>query len=62
MKHKTLTALIEAYKRGDGLTGPIRLDNDTTDVYANHEKVFSMHPVELLEQALDLLGVPWEHV
>jgi len=45
------------------------LDNDSASVYVqtgsdmeNYEGVFEMHPDDVMEQALDLLGIPHEHV
>jgi hypothetical protein len=59
----TLAELVEAYKSGKFTDDDILwLDNDTTDLYSEAGQVFSMHPSELLEQALDLLGVRYEHV
>jgi hypothetical protein len=66
----TLAELVEAYKSGKLTDDDILwLDNDTTGLYTGDEdagepvvKVFEMHPYELLEQALDLLGVLYDHV
>jgi hypothetical protein len=64
----TLAQLAEGYKSG-AYTAPLMLDNDSTTVYQesapgadDHECVFEMHPEDLLEQALDMLGVPHGHV
>jgi hypothetical protein len=67
----TLTELAEAYKRGEKIQ-PLMIDNDVCDAvrvdtendpdWRNAEDVFSMHPDELLEQALDLLGIPHARV
>jgi hypothetical protein len=63
--YATLEELQKAYK-GARLGESLQLDNDTTHVYAgpddDAECVFEMHPAELLEQALNLLHIPWEHV
>lgn len=61
----TLAELKAAYE--SGALGPddrLTIDNDQCDVYnsATDEQVFEMHPSELLEQALTLLGIPWGHV
>jgi hypothetical protein len=44
----------------------LMIDNDDTHVYDPEEEdgppIFEMHPAELLEQALDLLGIPHEGV
>jgi hypothetical protein len=61
----TLAELAEKYKSGE-LTErePLWLDNDDTYVYTGQTgpATFSMHPNELLEQALTLLGIPHKHV
>jgi hypothetical protein len=73
MKFKTL-AEFKVFcdrERAVGVTPPtLMLDNDTTDAYdddlvndgEDSEKVFEMHPDQVLEEALDLLGIPHEHV
>ena len=64
MKYKTLKELKEALDKGeielnpesdDGLT----LESDITYFYVDDECVFRMHPSDLIEEALDLLGIPW---
>lgn len=68
-RYKTLAELVAAYRRGEKLTALV-LDNDSTTAYLipddpdddNWELAFSMHPDELLLSALDMLGVPHEHV
>ena len=70
VKYKTLGELAAAYKSGElDKNDPLWLDNDTASVYvsdANGESVtppvFTMHPGIILEQALDLLGIPHEGV
>ena len=64
----TLRDLQAAYKSG-AVTEPLMLDNDSTSVYVqtgpdmeNYEEAFEMHPDDVLKQALDLLGIPHEHV
>lgn len=59
MKYATLAELRAAYTRGE-LTDPITLDNDNTTVYDGDEKVYEAHPDQVLEDALDLLGIPHE--
>lgn len=71
MRYETLAELHLAVHRGD-VKGTLTLDNDSTsftDVdeetdpdWEHAETVFEMHPEEVLEQALDLLGIPHEHV
>lgn len=65
MKYKTLRELKEALdngeieidpESGDGLT----LESDITYFYVDDECVFRMHPSDLIEEALDLLGIPWQ--
>jgi len=64
-KYKTLKELKEALddgeinldpERGDWLT----VESDITYFYVDDECVFRMHPSDLLEEALDLLGIPWQ--
>lgn len=66
----TLEELIAAYKSGE-LTRPLTIDNDDTFLYVqtdpadetSWENVFNGGtPRELLEHALDLLGIPHEGV
>jgi hypothetical protein len=70
MRFDTLAQLQAAYARGE-VTGPLVLDNDSTHVYqpasddpddVHGRNVFTMHPDDLLCQALDLLGIPHEYV
>jgi hypothetical protein len=56
-----LQELAAAYQAGT-VTAPLMLDNDQTTVYQGDDEVFEMHPADLIEQALTLLGIPWEHV
>jgi hypothetical protein len=67
--YDTLRQLQEAYQRGElSEEEPLWLDNDSTDAFAPNpgpdpsKCLFSMHPADVLEQALDLLGIPHEHV
>ena len=57
----TLQELVAAYQTG-AVTERLMLDNDSTSVYLGDDEVFDMHPDDLIEQALTLLGIPWEHV
>jgi hypothetical protein len=61
----TLEQLRDAYKTGT-LTPeqPLWIDNDHTAAYGDDDRnpVFEMDPAELLGAALDLLGIPHEHV
>jgi hypothetical protein len=61
LRYPTLAALQAAYAAGE-LTEPLMLDNDDTSVYVGDEEVFSAHPQQVLEDALDLLSIPREHV
>lgn len=73
MKYTTLAELLDAVKN-DELDlkdcRPLRLDNDsaTLDIRGEEEdgeedvRIFHIHPAQLMEQALDLLGIPWEEV
>lgn len=56
-----LQELVAAY-RAKSITEPLMLDNDSTSVYQGDDEVFEMHPEDLLQQALTMLGIPWEHV
>lgn len=61
MRYDTVEQLRDAYRDGE-IHGPLMIDNDDTSVYSGGEQVFEMHPEDLLEQALNLLGIPNEHV
>jgi hypothetical protein len=63
VKYKTLRELQHAcdLARAKGQEPPeLTVDNDETFAYADDECVFRMDPQTLLEQALDLLGIPHE--
>ena len=60
-KHANLGELQQAYVKGE-VTAPLMLDNDWAGVYQDDEKVYDSDPEQLLEDALDLLGIPHEHV
>ena len=65
--YQTLAELQQAYKTDKNIK-PLSIDNDDTHAYRvdeasdpdwlDAEKVFEMGPETLLEQALDLLGIP----
>ena len=66
--YTTLEQLKAAYDRGD-IDAPVFIDNDSTTVYQEYDEsapdsecVFEMHSGTLLEQALQLLGIPWDSV
>ena len=64
MKCKTLKELKEALGRGEIKVDPksgdcLTLESDIAYCYVDDECVFRMHPSDLIEEALDLLGVPW---
>lgn len=72
-QYKTLAELATAYKSGELTpeTATLMLDNDYTAVtyhaaddpdWLHAVDVFHMDPHDVLEQALDLLGIPHEHV
>lgn len=61
LRYPALPALRDAYATGE-LAAPLMLDNDQAAVYDGDEKVFESHPEQVLEDALDLLGIPHEHV
>jgi len=63
--YTTLRALKEALDQGELQVNPeagdgLILDSDSAYFYSDDACVFRMHPTDLLEQALDLLGIPWE--
>ena len=65
MKYKTLNELKEALDKGEIQLNPeggdcLMVESDSTCFYIDDECVFRMHPSDLLEEALDLLGIPWE--
>lgn len=68
---ETVADLAAAYKDGrlDPETDKLWLDNDDTHVATGDDEdpsswktVFSLDPHDVLEQSLDALGIPWEHV
>lgn len=61
LRYPALPALRDAYAAGE-LTKPLMLDNDQVTVYDGDEKVYEADPSLLMEAALDLLGIPHEHV
>lgn len=62
MKYKTLAALKAAYDSGElDPSCPLVLDNDYCSVYTEAgECVYQGPGYELREEALTLLGIPWE--
>lgn len=61
--YATLADLLDAVNHGgprpDTLTAVI--DNDTITIHtADGEDVFEAHPADLMQQALDALGIPHE--
>lgn len=76
VKYKTLAELKAAYDSGEiPRDEPLWLDNDTSHLYDhwNYPRdddeaqesavcVFSMEPYVIMTQALDLLGIPHDHV
>jgi hypothetical protein len=66
MKYKTLMELKKALDKGEIQLNPeggdcLIVDSDSTYFYLDDECVFRMHPSDLLEEALNLLGIPWEN-
>lgn len=67
----TLAELVQAYKTDPHLQ-PMSIDNDCVYVirvneqtdpdWLHAETIYDQHPEDLLEQALDLLGIPHEHI
>ena len=65
MIYTTLKELKEALDKGEIQLDPERgeyltLESDITYLYVDDECVFRMHPSDLIEEALDLLGIPWQ--
>lgn len=61
--YNSLRELQDAYESGElDESHPLFIDNDDTFVYLDDECVFGTHPDGLLEEALSLLGIPWEWV
>ena len=63
-KYKTLTELKAAYDSGElnPEESPLMLDNDSSTVYKDDECVYRGPGYEIREEALTLLGIPWEFV
>lgn len=59
MAYKTLQELRDAYQRGDRI-GPLVIRSDTATVWESKggQVVANLPLTGLLEQALDLLGIP----
>ena len=68
LRVRELARLIARYRSGvpEGESASVLwIDNDATYMYESEEAPepeFRMHPVDLLEAALTLLGIPHEHV
>jgi hypothetical protein len=63
-KYKTLAELKAAYENGelDPEASPLMLDNDNSTVYTDEGCVYRGPGYEIREEALTLLGIPWEFV
>jgi hypothetical protein len=61
MPYQNLAEVRQAYASGE-LTAPLMLDNDCASLYQDDDKVYDTDPHDLLEDALNLLGIKWEHV
>lgn len=61
-KYKTLAELKAAYETGDlnPEESPLILDNDNSTVWCDDECVYRGPGYELVEEALTLLGIPWD--
>lgn len=62
-KYLNLADLKAAYDRGE-LTAdnPLTLDNDSSYAYADNLQMYlGGGPADLIGEALDLLGIPWEN-
>jgi hypothetical protein len=65
LKYPTLASLKAAYDSGEiEREDPLWLDNDTASVYVGeeNERVYECYPDKILTEALDLLGIPHDHV
>lgn len=70
-RYKTLKELKAALDSGDlelkQSYDRLIIDNDNCSLYLHSADVedatciFSVHPADLLEQALDLMGIPWDN-
>jgi hypothetical protein len=68
MKYNSLAELAEAYRKKE-VTVPMMLDNDDASVWDDDDEVpvdesvlYQGSPEVVLAEALDLLGIPYEHV
>lgn len=65
MEYDTVSQLRDAYAAGR-LTEPLVIGNGVAQVYGHdggsHAPVFQMHPADLLDQALSVLGIPHENL
>lgn len=62
----TIAELRSAFESGDLTRGSccLILDNDQVYAYKDDESdamIFDEHPYDVLREALDLLGIPWEN-
>ena len=65
IRYKTLKELKEALDKGKIQLNPesgdcLIVESDSTYFYVDDECVFRMHPSDLLEETLNLLGIPRE--
>jgi hypothetical protein len=61
VKYNSLAELKAAYESGElPADAPLVLDNDSSYVYVGDENVYNGGGYELREEALTLLGIPWE--
>ena len=67
-RYNSLAELAVAYRMGE-VTAPLMIDNDNMSVWeyddndpAVHDELFEMDPHDVMEQALDLIGIPHESV
>jgi hypothetical protein len=62
VKYPTLEALADAFAEARA-TGTVYVDNDIVTLSESEgSDSFAMHPDDLIHEALDLLGIPNEHV
>jgi hypothetical protein len=62
MKYKTLDELHHAIAHGDvDIDAQLVIDNTTAAFYNGDECVYRTHIADLVQEALDMLDIPWEY-
>jgi hypothetical protein len=64
--YQNLEELKDAFRKGELKGCAVTVDNDSVHLWkgtqAGEGPLFEMHSDDALCQALDMLGIPWEHV